>query len=97
VIHFYGSACDWWRSTVTGETLNEAAWKDEERGKEILMDLIYWLIAFFSPTGIRRLYAQSRTIQMNIPLAVQTAAPAVILNGGRLSRGPTASIRRLDL
>ena len=65
--------------------------------KDIVMDLIYWLIAFFSPTGIRRLHVEMRAIQMHIALAVQTAAPAVLLIGGRLSRGPTSSIRRLDL
>jgi hypothetical protein len=84
--------------TVAVATLNEAARKDErERGKEIVMDLIYWLMAFFSPAGIRWLHAEKRTIQMQIPSAVQTAAPAVLLIGGRLSRGPTYSIRRSDL
>jgi hypothetical protein len=68
------------------------------RGAKIFQNLMCWVLeclGYFRARGIRL-----ERFRFNVDeLAPSTAeyTPVVILAGGRLSRGPTLSIRRLDL
>ena len=68
-----------------------------ERGKHILMDLIYWFLAFVNWTSVRRPLVESRHIWTEIPLVNESLVAAVSVRGNRLSRGPTLATRRSDL
>jgi hypothetical protein len=80
-----------------GETLNDVGVEDEGMGKDILMDLICWFLAFLNGTSIWRPLVESRNIWMETPPESRSLVPAVFVYGKPLARGPTFATRRSDL
>jgi hypothetical protein len=66
-------------------------------GKEIIRDLICWILALVRSIKIGRPDIDSLENLMEIPLARASGAPAFQANGKQLARGPTRLSRRSDL
>lgn len=79
------------------KTLNEARGKMRVWGKEIIRDLICWMLASVHSMKVWRPDIKGLKNLMEIPLARASGTPAFQPNGKRLARGPTRLSRRSDL
>lgn len=58
-------------------------------GKNTAMDLIRFMLLFFSLVKLRQLVTENPSVRLDTPLLAAILVPDPARIGGRLSRGPT--------